>query len=366
MNELEQVDSIQPVNETPPTEQPPSTFRRVFRNRFDQWRTGWRLSVYLIVVFLVVAALRTGARAVVPDTGDGSMLAWSYSIFMTVFDIGLILAAVIVLKSFDRRPASCVGLGFERRWMTELAGGVAIGFVTTGGLTLMLLLTGMVSLDISPQVAEALRVMPRYLLLFTMAGAAEELVFRGYILQALAEGSRRWIAAVLTSLPFAIAHMDNPDVSVVGIANILLVGLVLALLYFQTLRLWLPIGFHLSWNWAHGWLWGFDVSGIELEHQVFIATPRGPELLTGGGFGLEGSILTTILVVAAGCWLLTRKVLTPTEEMAALWAPYPRGFGLAPAGGDETVPIEGEPTGDVPLESSEDDSVDRLRPSSGQ
>ncbi len=163
-----------------------------------------------------------------------------------------------------------------------------------------------------------------------MAAAAEELIFRGYLLQALAEGSRRWLAAVLLSLGFAVVHLGNPDITVVGIANIFLVGLVIAILYFQTLRLWLPIGYHLSWNLAHGWLWGFDVSGIELEHKVLIATPNGPDLVTGGGFGLEGSVLTTALVVAAGVWLLTRKVLIPTSEMTAMWAPYPRGFGLAP------------------------------------
>ncbi|MCJ7755297.1 MAG: hypothetical protein MUP13_12100, partial [Thermoanaerobaculales bacterium] len=128
----------------------------------------------------------------------------------------------------------------------------------------------------------------------------------------------------------------NPDITVVGIANIFFVGLVIAILYFQTLRLWLPIGYHLSWNLAHGWLWGFDVSGIELEHKVLIATPNGPDLVTGGGFGLEGSVLTTALVVAAGVWLLTRKVLIPTSEMTAMWAPYPRGFGLAPIADPES------------------------------
>jgi hypothetical protein len=232
--------------------------------------------------------------------------------------------------------------------LRELAEGVAVGIVSTGGLTLVLVLSGMVSLELSPRLAEAFAVLPQYLVLFTMAAAAEELIFRGYLLQALAEGSRRWLAAVLLTLAFAVVHLGNPDITVVGIANIFLVGLVIAILYFQTLRLWLPIGYHLSWNLAHGWFWGFDVSGIELEHKVLIATPNGPELVTGGGFGLEGSLLTTALIVAAGVWLLTRKVLTPTPEMAEMWAPFPRGFGLAP--------VEIEPEGAAPGYSGDGDA----------
>jgi hypothetical protein len=113
-------------------------------------------------------------------------------------------------------------------------------------------------------------------------------------------------------------------------------------------------------------LWGFDVSGIELEHQVFVATPRGPDLLTGGGFGLEGSIVTTALVVGVGCWLLTKKVVTPTDDMRALWAPYPRGFGLAPVEGGDDVHLDTEPSGDMSEISCGDDSGIRLSPPSGQ
>jgi membrane protease YdiL (CAAX protease family) len=326
MDDLQPVEFEQPEDAPPP----PSAVVRVFRNRFDQWRAGWRILVYLVVLLGVGLAVRAGVRLLVPNSDGSSMVSWAYSLSLAAIDLGLILTAFVVFKWFDRRPASFVGLGFERRWLAELAGGVAVGIVSTGGLTLVLVLSGMVSLELSPLAGEALRVMPRYLLLFTVAAAAEELVFRGYILQALAEGSRRWVAAVLTSLPFAVVHLDNPDVSVVGIANIFLVGILFSVIYFQTLRLWLPIGFHLSWNWAHGWLWGFDVSGIELDHRVFIATPHGPEVMTGGGFGLEGSLATTVLVVIVAVWLLARPVLRPTAELAAIWTPYPRGFGLPP------------------------------------
>lgn len=329
MEEFQNVEPADPPVDGVAAAPHPSAIRKVFRNRFDQWRAGWRIMVYLILLVLGNLALSALAQALFPESDEG-MMSWTYSLALAGFDLMAIAAGILVLRRFDRRPASLLGMGFGRGWMWELAIGIAVGIVSTGGLTLVLVLSGMVSLEMSPRAAEALAVLPRYLVVFTVAAAAEELIFRGYLLQALAEGTRRWVAAVLLSLGFAVVHLGNPDITVVGIANIFLVGLVIAILYFQTLRLWLPIGYHLSWNLAHGWLWGFDVSGIELENQLLITTSNGPDLVTGGEFGLEGSVVTTALVVSVAVWLLTRKVLTPTAQMTALWAPFPRGYGLAP------------------------------------
>jgi len=136
---------------------------------------------------------------------------------------------------------------------------------------------------------------------------------------------------LLLCIPFTWAHADNPDVTIIGITNIFLAAVILVILYFQTRRLWLPIGFHISWNLAQSWLWGFDVSGIKISDQLFVMNPTGPDYLTGGEFGLEGSALSLVLFVALVVWLLWKKVLTPAEEVAEMWARYPAGFGMAPA-----------------------------------
>ncbi len=344
-------------SEPPRSQRQESAMHRIFRNRFHQWRAGWRILVLLILLVPANIALSALLRWLIPGARS-DMASWAYSAAMLAFNFMFIGVTFVVLRWFDRRPVALLGMGFGRGWMQELAVGLAVGIVSTGSLTLVLVLSGMVSLELSPRLAEALAAMPKYLVMFTLAGAAEELIFRGYLLQALAEGSRRWLAAVLLSLGFAVVHLGNPDITVVGIANIFLVGMVIAILYFQTLRLWLPIGYHLSWNWAHGWLWGFDVSGIELEDTLLKATPNGHDLLTGGEFGLEGSVLTTALVVAAGVWLLSRKVLTPTTGMTAMWAPYPRGFGLPPIAEPESdvsdeTPAEEAAAPDVEVETQQ-------------
>ncbi len=318
------------IEEAPPPDRP-SLIRRIFRNRFGHWRAGWRMLVYIIVAYIAGKAVSTPLKMLAPDAPESDFLSWTHTLVWVVGTLALLIAGLLVLRFFDRRPPALLGLGFSRGWPRELAVGVAGGLIATGLLVLILIATGSVSLSLSPDLSTSLGALPFFLVLFTLAAAVEELLFRGYFLQSLAEGSRRWIATVLLCIPFTWGHADNPDVTIIGITNIFLAGVILVILYFQTRRLWLPIGFHVSWNLAQSWLWGFDVSGIKIQDQLFVMNPTGVEYLTGGEFGLEGSALSTVLFVVLVVWLLWKKVLTPTDEVAAMWAAYPAGFGIEPA-----------------------------------
>ena len=304
--------------------------RSIFRNRFDQWRAGWRMVLYLIAVGLVGFALVILMRFLFSDPGDAPFISWRRSVPWVVGSLALVLGGFAVLRFFDRRPVAALGLGLSRGWLRETLGGLAAGLVATGVLVLILIITGSVSLELSPDPAASLAVLPLMFFIFLWAGALEELVFRGFLMQALAEGSRPWIAAIVLCIPFTWGHADNPDVTIFGVANIFLAGVILAVLYFQTRRLWLPISFHLSWNLTQSWLWGFDVSGIKIQDQFFLVTQKGSDLVTGGEFGLEGSVLSTVLFVLLIGWFLVMKPLRPAAEVAALWAAYPAGWGLAP------------------------------------
>lgn len=329
--------------ESQPAAPQPGLLKRTFRNRFGHWRAGWRLLVYLIAAYVIGKAVSAPIKFFVPDAPESDFLSWTHTLVWVVANMALLLGGLAVLKFFDRRPPTLLGLGFSRGWMRELGIGLVAGPAVTGVVVLMLVLSGSVSLALSPELGASLGAFPFFLALFTLAAAVEEFVFRGYPLQVLAEGSRRWIAGILLCLPFTLGHASNPDVTMIGVANIFLAGVVFVILYFQTRRLWLPISFHLSWNLAQSWLWGFDVSGIEIRNQLFVVTSTGPDLVTGGEFGLEGSILSTILFVAVVVWFLVKPILHPTAEVAALWARYPAGFGLEPElPSDIDVPPEDE------------------------
>lgn len=330
---MEQVESpeIQPERaSTPPPAGESSRVRRVLRNRFGHWRAGWRIVFYLLASVALVIPLGAAAAWLGGDQPESAAFSWSGSWSWVAADLAFILAGLLLLKFVDRRPIRMLGIGFGRGWLRELLVGMAGGLVLTSLLVLILAGTGAVSLEVVPDIGASLAALPLFLYIFTVAAVLEELLFRGYLLQALAEGSRRWFAAIVLCVPFTWAHADNPDLTMVGVSNIFLAGVVLVILYFQTRRLWLPIGFHLSWNLAQSWLWGFDVSGIAIRDQLFAVTTTGSDIITGGEFGLEGSIVSTAAFVLIITWLMVWRTVTPTDEVAEMWAAVPEGFGLDP------------------------------------
>lgn len=325
--ELEPVETAQASESAEPAR---NLLTRLFRNRFGHWRAGWRFALYVLAVFAVGKSVSAVLKLWISNPAESSFSSWHHSLLWVIAVVALVIAALMLLRWVDRRPTAMLGVGFGPGWLAETGLGLAGGAVLTGVPVAVMVLAGWVSLQLSPDVAASLASLPRFLFIFAAAATVEELVFRGYPLQVLAEGSRRWIAGLLLCLVFTWGHVNNPDVTAVGIANIFLAAVVLTLLYFQTRRLWLPIGLHLSWNFAQSWFWGFDVSGIEIEDRLLVVAASGPDLVTGGGFGIEGSALTTVLFAALAAWLLAAKPIRPRPEVAAMWAAYPRGFGLPP------------------------------------
>jgi membrane protease YdiL (CAAX protease family) len=142
--------------------------------------------------------------------------------------------------------------------------------------------------------------------IFIPAAVHEELLFRGYGFQKLHRWNRLF-ALLFVATIFAMLHAGNESVTNLGLVNIFLGGLLLGLAYERYGRLWFPIGLHLAWNLMSGPILGHEVSGYEALQTIFIEVGEGPDLLTGGEFGVEGSIWMT-LVELCGIALLWPRV----------------------------------------------------------
>ena len=135
-----------------------------------------------------------------------------------------------------------------------------------------------------------------YLSLFAVVSLNEEIAIRGYILQNLSSSFNKYIALVLSSLVFMIMHIGNPNMSAVPLFNLFLAGLLLGVYCIHKNNLWFPIGAHITWNYFQGPVLGFEVSGNDVD-SIFIQSLNGSELITGGEFGFEGSIILTVLMI---------------------------------------------------------------------
>jgi hypothetical protein len=133
--------------------------------------------------------------------------------------------------------------------------------------------------------------------LFSLPAAAEEAMMRGYLFQALVESWGGPWALGVTSFLFGLLHLGNPNTSWIGLANIVVAGLFLGVVYLKTASLWWATGAHLGWNWSLGFLADLPVSGLEMvDTPLLEPNIQGPVWLTGGSFGPEGSVLATLIL----------------------------------------------------------------------
>lgn len=211
----------------------------------------------------------------------------------TLMLISAFVAAWIVLRIRGLSLTS-LGLSLQRRWK-DLFGGIlfavvlyAVGF----GLSLML---GVVEVT-------GFMFQPSFLLLtlmfFLLVGITEELMVRGFILGRMLDGGvNKFVALIISSLIFSLMHLFNPNFAFVPFLNIMLAGVFLGASYIYTRNLCFPIALHWFWNWLQGPILGYEVSGNRFGDSLFKLQLPEANLINGGTFGFEGSILCTVLML---------------------------------------------------------------------
>ncbi len=141
-----------------------------------------------------------------------------------------------------------------------------------------------------------------------MPGFIEELLFRGILFRWIEEMAGSWAALLLTSALFGLGHFYNPNATAFSSFAIALeAGVLLGGAYMLTRNLWMAIGLHAAWNFTQGWIFDVPVSGSD-QNGMVEAQLSGPELLSGGAFGLEASLIALVLATAAGVALVVMAV----------------------------------------------------------
>ncbi|MCC4211402.1 CPBP family intramembrane glutamic endopeptidase [Leeuwenhoekiella parthenopeia] len=210
--------------------------------------------------------------------------------FLKLFElVGMFLVLWIFMNYVDKRPFVDLGFSWKGRSQEFLAG-IVLGAVIMGFVFVFLLLTRelifkSVDFDASGALAS--------ILLFTAVAVGEEVLLRGYVLRNLMLSFSKYSALALSSLLFAALHGLNPNLDVLGMLNLFLAGILLGTSYIFTKNLWFPIGLHLSWNLFQSYF-GFNVSGQDF-YSIFKFELPEANILNGGYFGFEGSVLAVII-----------------------------------------------------------------------
>lgn len=145
------------------------------------------------------------------------------------------------------------------------------------------------------------------LIFFIIQGASEEIVFRGWFMQTIGWRHWPWLGFLLSMIFFVLAHSPNAGYNVLPYLNLVLVSTFLSIYILKEKNLWGVCGIHTGWNWTMGNVLGLSVSGNEkLGDSVFNLSLNGNEILTGGKFGIEASIIVTIIFGVGIIWQLIK------------------------------------------------------------
>lgn len=258
---------------------------------------------YLFIVFFFSVLVGGGLTELFPslksDLFEDKIGDWRYNAIMS---FGMSIAALgisyLFRKYLDRLPTTTIGLsGFNP--FLEILKGASWAIVIQTLVLIILLLVNAVGLattnfDWTEQLG--------FLLFFLFVSIFEEVVFRGYLTSLLADSLHFIPALIISSLLFGLVHVGNADFTWLGFSSIFLGGYLLGLLFLKYQNLYLPIGMHWLWNYYQGNILGFDVSGIDTP-SFLQQNLMGPDWLTGGEFGLEGSALTIGLLFLLSIYL---------------------------------------------------------------
>lgn len=294
--------------------------REIFINEFGRLRSGWRVVVFVAAFIALSVVMVTALRVVVLVIGLRGPSSVSSFVAELVFRAGLLGAALgagyFCVRFLEGLPWRSLGLTLHPGWFRDLVFGFGIGFgslvvavaIASRGLNFSLGDTGWSSI-VKSMIGSGV-------ILF-VAALAEEAMFRGYGLQTLTRAKLAWLGVLLTSVPFGLVHLTNPNV-VPGVtfANTAIAGIWLAAAYLRTRSLWLPLGVHWAWNWALGWFFGLPISGMKLvSNPLLQAQDNGPKWLTGGSYGIEGGVACTIALILFTVFLWKTRWLSATPEL---------------------------------------------------
>jgi len=338
----------------PPVTPEPSLARRIFMGPFGL-RAGWSLLIYLFIIAAIIGGLNMSHRRATAahhdaaksgqsstaqsdaakSDSDKGMTVESTIVFEGIAFIVLVLLSWL-MAAIEGRSIWAFGLGGSHavaRFLVGAVWGLLALSLLIGALWAMHLLVFDGELDHG---LEIVKWGSAQLLAFLIVGLVEEYLFRGYLQFTLTRGlvglgnliSKQhgrtisfWIAAVVTSALFFLAHTGNSGENAEGLVMVFMAGVLFLVALWRTGSLWWAIGFHTAWDWAQSFLYGVPDSGGLVQGRLFATHALGNPMLSGGTDGPEGSLLCLpilVLVILVLVFFTRSSPQAPLETTAQL------------------------------------------------
>lgn len=270
------------------------------------------LRLFLFVIFIFLCLLPFGLI-----TQFGFIPFPKEGLFSDLLSEGMMLLAILgaLLMMFKVYPT----LDFQRVFFSRkntingFLKGSLVGLLLMGLCAGVLYLSGHVVFTLDQLNWPLLM---GYLVFFILVAVFEEVLFRTLPLFLFAERYPISLAIAINGLLFGLLHFANPGFTWLAMLNISLAGVLFAIYTLQKRNISWAIGIHFTWNFAQGIILGYKVSGTTTP-SLLVAKPMGNTYLSGGLFGIEGSVVCTLILSILIIYLMVRYPIAPVEE--AVW-----------------------------------------------
>ena len=227
---------------------------------------------------------------------------WAQCLTAVCVAAAMVALYALFVKWFERHPARDLPLN---RLAPDALKGLGLGVVYFVVLVLVMFVCGLYKFDAFG--TDRPWAIVTAFFNFLIVGVGEEIIFRGVLFRWIDEKWGFAIALAVSSLLFGLIHLFNAGATLWSAFAIAVeAGLLLGAAYKYAGTLWLPIGIHWAWNFTQGNIFGFPVSGTEAGESLIRSSVQGPDLLTGGVFGAEASILSVALGLLLSLWFIVK------------------------------------------------------------
>lgn len=217
----------------------------------------------------------------------------------TLLSLGAFIVPIIVTLFFVTKieKRNLRSMGFSRENIAlQLVKGLALGF----GMFVLIVIIGMLigeysfeGFDIS-----SLSLAIPYILAFIIQPFAEEIYTRGWIIPLFSKNYSVFLGVLVSVLFFVSGHIGNNGINIVGIINLIIMGVLLAVVFLKTDNIWVCSALHSAWNFTQSYLLGFNVSGFQTSSLMHFSQTT-PNIFNGGVYGPEAGIIATIVTLLA-------------------------------------------------------------------
>ena len=248
------------------------------------------LNQFLILILMPI--FNDSLEEIFSFSGTSNLVDEAFCLFLSIF----------LMTKISKLKIEQLGFTKDNIVFSYLKGAL---FGTLQIFTVFFIIFGLKAIDVYYVGNISILLLIKVFIIFIFQALLEEILFRGYLMPFFSKVIGIKFTITLLSFLFTCIHLFNPNLDIIGLANVFLAGITFSLIYYYTGNLWLVGAMHTLWNFILGFIVGSQISGIITYNSVFFSIPvENKDLISGGVFGFEASIVTTIVELTISLFVI--------------------------------------------------------------